>query len=73
MLNVLILIFIPLVRGVAQWTALGAGIVGAIALIVRVVEMVISPLPKVEPLIGSVLVVFFAFFAFRAYCEKPSS
>lgn len=70
-LLVLILIFIPLVRGVARWTALGAGIVGTIGVIWFLVELTILPLSAAYgPVVGLVFAALFSFFAFRAYLEK---
>ena len=70
-LTVLILIFIPLVRGVARWTALGAGIVGTIGVIWFLVELtILPPGAAYGPVVGSVFAALFAFFAFRAYFEK---
>jgi hypothetical protein len=70
-LIVLILIFIPLVRGVARWTALGAGVVGTIGIIWFIFELTIVPLSAAYgPVIGLVFATLFAFFAFRAYLEK---
>jgi hypothetical protein len=69
-LLVLILIFIPLIRGVKRWTALGAGIVGIIVAIFELNALTILP-PSVAygPAVGLVFAVLFAFFAFRAYFE----
>jgi nicotinamide riboside transporter PnuC len=71
-LAVLVLIFIPLIRGVARWTALGAGIVGIIVVIFDLVSLTIVP-PAIAygPIIGLIFAALFAFFAFRAYLEKP--
>lgn len=70
-LTVLILIFIPLVRGVARWTALGAGIVGTIGVIWFLVELtILPPSAAYGPVVGLVFAALFAFFAFRAYLEK---
>lgn len=67
---VLILIFIPLIRGVARWTALGAGIVGIIGVISFLYELtVITRSAAFGPAVALVLSVLFAFFAFRAYFE----
>ena len=69
---ILVLIFIPLIRGDARWTALGAGIVGIIAVLVDAVELtIISPAAVYGPLVGVVFAALLAFFAFRAYLEKP--
>jgi hypothetical protein len=69
-LMVSILIFIPLVRGVARWTALGAGIVGTIGVVWFLVELTIVPLSAAYgPGVGLVFVALFTFFAFRAYRE----
>jgi hypothetical protein len=71
MLIVLILIFIPLVRGVARWTALGAGIVGTIGVVWFLFEMTIVPLSAAYgPAVGLVFAALSSFFAFRAYLEK---
>jgi hypothetical protein len=71
MLIVLILTFIPLVRGVARWTALGAGIAGTIGVIWFLFEMTIVPLSAAYgPAVGLVFATLFSFFAFRAYLEK---
>jgi len=70
-LAVLILIFIPLVRGVARWTALGAGIMGIIGVIWFLFELTILPPGAAHgPVVGLVFAALFAFFAFRAYLEK---
>jgi hypothetical protein len=70
-LIVLILIFIPLVRDVARWTALGAGIMGTIGVIWFLFELTIVPLSAAYgPVIGLVFAALFSFFAFRAYLEK---
>jgi len=70
-LFVAILTFIPLIRGTARWTALGAGIVGAIAIIWYLVDLTIMPLSAAYgPGIGLVFAALFSFFAFRAYLEK---
>jgi len=70
-LLVLILIFIPLVRGIARWTALGAVIVGVIGVIWFLYELTILPLSAAYgPAIGVAFVDLFSFFAFRAYLEK---
>ena len=70
---VLVLIFIPLIRGVARWTALGAGIVGIIVMIFDLVSLTILP-PAIAygPIVGLVFAALFAFFAFRAYLEKSA-
>jgi len=71
-LIVLVLIFIPLVRGTTRWTALGAGIVGIIWLIWGVLGLsVIPPGAVYGPVAQLVFAALFAFFAFRAYREKP--
>lgn len=68
---VLILIFAPLARGAARWTALGSGIVGTIGVIWFIVELTIVPLEVAYgPVLGLVFAVLSAFFAFRAYLEK---
>jgi len=70
-LAVLILIFIPLVRGVARWTALGAGVMGTIGVIWFLVTTTIMPLSAAYgPVVGLVFAALFAFFSFRAYFEK---
>ena len=70
-LIVLILIFIPLVRGVARWTALGAGIMGTIGVIWFLVELtILPPSAAYGPAVGLVFAALFAFFSFRAYLEK---
>jgi len=70
--NVLILIFLPLVRSTARWTALGAGIVGIIMVIWAVIEIVIlPPAATIGPAVGLVFAALFALFALRAYFEKP--
>jgi hypothetical protein len=72
-LTVLILIFIPLVRGTARWTALGAGIAGIILVIWILFELTfLPPAAMFGPILGLVLAVFFAFFSFRAYLEKAT-
>jgi hypothetical protein len=69
-LLVLILIFIPLIRGAERWTALGAGIVGTIVAIFELYELTILPSSaKFGPAVALVFSVLFAFFAFRAYFE----
>ena len=73
-LLVLILIFIPLIRGVKRWTALGAGIVGIIVAISELIALTLLPTSAAYgPGIALVFAVLFAFFAFRAYLEKTSS
>jgi nicotinamide riboside transporter PnuC len=73
-LNVLIIIFIALVRGVARWTALGAGIVGIVVVIWILFELtIIRPAEAFGPILGLIFAALFAFFAFRAYLEKPSN
>jgi hypothetical protein len=68
---VLILIFIPLVRSVARWTALGAGSVGTIGVIWFLYELTIMPLSVAYgPIAGLVFAALSAFFAFRACLEK---
>ena len=70
-LGVLLLVFIPLVRGVARWTALGAGIVGIIWAVWAALGLVTLPTEAVHaPAVGLVFAALFAFFAFRAYLEK---
>jgi hypothetical protein len=67
---VLILIFIPLVRGGARWTTLGAGIMGIVGVISFLYELtIITPSAAFGPTIALVLSALFAFFAFRAYFE----
>lgn len=69
-LLVLILIFIPLIRGVERWTALGAGIVGTIVAIFELYELTILPSSAAfGPAVALVFSALFAFFAFRAYFE----
>ena len=69
--TVLILIIIPLIRGVARWTALGAGIVGIILAIWILFELTfLPPAAMFGPVLGLVLTALFAFFSFRAYIEK---
>ena len=70
--NVLILIFLPLVRSTARWTALGAGIVGIIMVMWAMTEIVTLPqLPTTGPGLEVVFAAIFALFALRAYFEKP--
>ena len=67
----LILIFLPLVRSAARWTALGAGIAGIIMAIWALIEIVILPRAAMGgPAIGLVLASLFALFSLRAYLEK---
>ncbi|MCW4033259.1 MAG: hypothetical protein NWF08_07715 [Candidatus Bathyarchaeota archaeon] len=67
---VLILIFIPLVRGGARWTVLGAGIVGIVGVISFLYELtVITPSAAFGPTLALVFSALFALFAFRAYFE----
>jgi len=69
---VLVLIFIPLVRGTTRWTALGAGIVGIIRAIFAILAIFVVPLGAAfAPATELVFSVLLAFFAFRAYREKP--
>ena len=69
---VLIVIFLPLVRSAARWTALGAGIAGIIMVAWAVIEIVILPPAAMGgPAVEVVLGVLFALFALRAYFEKP--
>jgi len=71
-LAVLVLIFIPLVRGTTRWTALGAGIVGIIMAIWAISGFfVVPPGAAFAPAAELVFTALFAFFAFRAYREKP--
>jgi hypothetical protein len=70
--TLLILIFIPLVRRTARWTALGAGIAGIIMVIWVVIEIVTLPqLATRAPVLEVVFAGMFALFALRAYFEKP--
>jgi uncharacterized protein YhhL (DUF1145 family) len=71
--NVLILIFLPLVRSTIRWTALGAGIAGIIMIIWVGIEIVILPgfLATRAPVLEVVFAGIFALFALRAYFEKP--
>jgi Na+/alanine symporter len=74
-LMVLVLIFIPLLRGVTRWTALGAGIVGIILIIWISFELIVF-IPSTEafgPILGLVFAILFSLFSFRAYTEKPST
>ena len=67
---VLILIFTLLIRVVARWTALGAGIMGVVGVISFLYELtVITPSAAYGPAVASVFMALFAFFAFRAYFE----
>lgn len=71
-LMVLILIFIPLLRGVARWTALGAVIAGIMVIILLLFELS-AFVPASEafgPVLGLIFAILFTFFSFRAYLEK---
>jgi len=66
------LVFIALVRGVARWTALGAGIVGIIWAAWYALGLVTLPLEAVYALaVGLVFAALFAYFSLAAYREKP--
>ena len=70
-LTVLILIFIPLIRGVARWTALGAAIAGIILVTWVLFELTfLPPAAMFGPVLGLILAVLFIFFSLRAYLEK---
>ena len=74
LLGVLVLIFIPLVRGTARWTALGAGILGIVGVIADVSAPVLFVLPlsaAYGPALSMIFKALFAIFGFRAYVEKP--
>jgi hypothetical protein len=64
--------FHTLVRGVARWTALGAGIVGIIVIVWDLVNLtIIMPLNAAfGPGLGLVFTALFSYFAFRSYVEK---
>jgi peptidoglycan/LPS O-acetylase OafA/YrhL len=71
-LGVLVLVFIPLVRGAARWTALGAGIVGIIWVLGTLYSLVILPIEaSYGPAVQLIFSALFAFFSFNAYREKP--
>ena len=72
--NVSVIIFLPLVRSTARWTALGAGIVGIIMVMWAVIEIVIlPPAATIGPAVNVVFGILFTLFALRAYFEKPLS
>ena len=67
----LILIFLPLVRSAARWTALGAGIAGIIMAAWALIEIVSLPRAAMgRPTVGLVLASLFTLFSLRAYFEK---
>jgi hypothetical protein len=68
---VLVLVFIPLVRGAARWTALGAGIVGIILVVVALLELTMLPIEALYgPILSLVFSALFTYFSFSAYREK---
>ena len=71
-LSVLVLVFIPLVRGVARWTALGAGIVGIIWAVWAAAGLAtLPPEALYAPAVQLVFAALFAYFSLAAYREKP--
>lgn len=67
----LLLIFTPAVMVKARWTALGAAIVGVIRIIWDILGLVSFPASLLYgPAVALALVLFFTYFAFRAYQQK---
>lgn len=70
--GVLVLVFIPLLlRSAARWTALGAGIVGIIWVLVSLLNMTMLPVGALYgPILDLVFSVLLTYFSFAAYLEK---
>lgn len=70
--NLLVLIFTPAVMSKARWTALGAVVVGVIAILAGILGLVVlyGSMAVIGPIVAIVLALLFTYFSFRAYKQK---
>ncbi len=66
-----VLVFLPLIRSNIRWIALATGVIGVINLITALYSIVTFPAAfQFGPAISLIFILFFTFFALRAYLKE---